>query len=196
MVAVVAVHAVAVSEAAAGHPTATHPAAGRRNALPCPRLLVRRQHRDRITTVRLGLIAKTLHRWPHLFETLPHPRTLGRVWPGGARRALGSQGVHLHTERAPTLRRPARDGGQASHLRIGEIQLACPCEKKLCGVVHRATATSAHPAGARHRAGPHLSAWLLRADRDRTRGADHRRNKELPFHRADSTSTNQGPQAR
>jgi hypothetical protein len=161
----------------------------RRNALPCPRLLVRRQHRDRITAVRLGLIAKTLHRRPHLFEALTHTRALGRVWPGGARRPLGSQGVHLHAERAPTLRRPARDRGQASHLRVGEIQLACPCEKELCGVVHRATSRSAHPAGARHRAGPHLSAWLLRAYRDRTCGADHRRNKELPFHRADSTST-------
>ena len=145
--------------------------------------------RDGVTTVRLGLIAQTFHRRPHLLEALPHPRTLGRVRPSGAGPALGSHGVHLDAQRAPTLRRPARDGGQAGDLGIGEIQLARLGEQELCGVVHRAAAASAHAARARHWARSHLSARLLRAQRDCTGGADHRRKEDLPFHRADSTST-------
>jgi len=159
---VVAAHAVAVSRATA-HPTTVRPPAGRRNALPGPRLLVGRQHRDGITTVGLGLIVQTLHRRPHLLELLPHARTLGRVWPRCAGWPLGSQRIHLHTNRASTLCRSARDGGQFGDLRIGEIQLARLGEEELCRVVHRATARSAHAAWPRHRGRPHLSAWLLRA---------------------------------
>ena len=71
----VGMHAVTVSEPAAAHPTALHPAR-RRNALPRPRLLIWRQHRNGIATIRLGLITEALHRRPHLLEALSHPRTL------------------------------------------------------------------------------------------------------------------------
>jgi len=152
----VAVRAVSRSEPAT-HAATMHPSR-RRDALPRPRLLVRRQHRDGITTARLALIAETVHRRPHLLEALPHPRTLGRVRPRGAGWPLGSEGVHLDAKHTPTLRRPARDGRQASDLRIGEIQLAGLGEKELCGVVRRTAAASAHSARAGHRARPHLSA--------------------------------------
>ena len=169
------VHAVPRSEPAT-HAATMYPSR-RRDAFPRPRLLVRCQHRDGITTIRLGLIAQTLHLRPHLLEALPHPRSLGRVRPRGAGGPLRSQGIHLNAKRTPTLRRPTRDGGQTGHLSIGEIELAGLREKELCGVVHRAAAGSAHPARARHRTRSHLSAWLLRAERDCTRGADHRREK-------------------
>jgi len=152
----VPVHVAPTMEPAT-HAATMHPSR-RRDALPRPRLLVRRQHRDGITTVRLALIAETFHRRPHLLEALPHPRTLGRVRPRGAGWPLGSEGVHLDAKRTPTLRRPARDGRQASDLRIGEIQLAGLGEKELCGVVRRAAAASAHSARAGHRARPHRSA--------------------------------------
>src|SRR4029079_2767637 len=106
-----------------------------RNALPRPCLLVGSQHRNGVTTVRLGLIAQAVHCWPHLLEPLPYARTLGRVRSGSAWAARGSQGVHLNAKRAPTLRRSARNGGQTGDLCVGEIQLARLGEKELCGII-------------------------------------------------------------
>jgi hypothetical protein len=171
----------------AAHRGALHPT-GHRQALPRPRLLVGRQHRDRIATVRLCLIAQSLHRRPHLLESRTHALALGRVRSRGASRTLGSQGVQLDSESTPALCRSARDGGQSGDLRVGEVQLARVSEKELSRILHCATA-GAHRAGARHRPRPHPTARLLRAKSDYAGGADNRCHAKLPFHRVDSTFT-------
>jgi hypothetical protein len=66
----------------------TATASGPRDALPRLRLLVGRQHGDRITAVGLGLFAKSLHLRPHLVGLLPHARTRGG--DRGARRACAA----------------------------------------------------------------------------------------------------------
>src|SRR5215208_5638444 len=73
-------HAHAAAHAATAEAPARAPhSALARDAVPRLRLLIRRQHRDRIPTIGLRLVAQALHRRTHLFEPLAHPLTRRRV---------------------------------------------------------------------------------------------------------------------
>ena len=135
--------------AAAEAGTAT--ASGPRDALPRLRLLVGRQHGDRVTAVCLRLFAKPLHLRPHLIELLPHARARGGIRTLAAR-ALRTKRVHLSAQRSPPLGRSPRNGRESRDLRVGELELAGPGQEKLRRVVDGAAAArpAAHGSRARH----------------------------------------------
>ena len=168
--------------ARATHPV-TLPAPHGRDSLPRLRLLVRCQDGDGVPSVGLCLLAHPIHCGTHLLEALSRllPRSLSRRRIGtGARGSRGSHRVHLRSQGSAALGRAARDGREASNLRVGQPEFARMSKKELRRIVHRTRAATTHSAWSGHGAALG-AAGLLRSEASH-RGAHHHRRKDEPFH--------------
>ena len=120
----------AATEATA-HPTAhttAHAATARRDHVPCARLLVGRQDRDRVTLIGLRLIANASEVRSHPVSELPSRNGVGRA---GLRTKALSRRVHCRPHGATTRLRSARDRGEPHDLCVRQIELAGMCKHEL-----------------------------------------------------------------
>jgi len=159
-------------------------AAGRRNTLPRLRLLVGREDGDGVATVCLRLLPHPVEGGTHLLEPLTRLRSRGRIWTGArsAWPSLGTHRVHLGSQRLASFCRPARDGGESCHLRIGEPELTRVTEEETSRVFGRAAATSPHRTRAGHREPRIPGTRLLLGLQSSGRGAGQYDRNDQPFH--------------